>query len=215
MLADTPLAYWRLGESGGSVAADSSGNGHGGTYVGSPTLGVPGALVGDPDTAVEFGGGQGVSIDDGASVNVEAWVWTVASGNMAVARRVNSADGTVQFALGITSGEATWTVGLGSTCAPTVVPSTSAVNDGVFHHIVGTYDPTAGVAAVYVDSVLENSAAAGEGEALCALPSSAALTMAEGGGDLSDFTGVLDEITVYGSALPAARVTAHFSAGAM
>ena len=222
ILADAPLAYWRLGESSGSVAADSSGNGHSGTYVGSPTLGVPGALVDDPDTAVEFSGGQGVSVDDGdravyntASVSVEAWVRTAASGGMAVARRINSADGTVQVALAITGGEATWTVGLGSTCAPTVVPSTSAVNDGVFHHIVGTYDATAGVAAVYVDSVLENSAAAGEGEALCALPSSAALTMAEGGGGLSDFDGVLDEIAVYGSALPAARVTAHFSAGAM
>lgn len=218
ILADAPLAYWRLGESSGTVAADSSGNGHTGTYVGGPTLGVTGALFSDPDTAVAFNGGQGVSIDDGASavyntasVSVEAWVRTVASGDMAVARRINSADGTVQFALAITGGEATWTVGLGSTCAPTVVSSTSAVNDGVFHHIVGTYDATAGVAAVYVDGVLENSAAAGE--ALCAQPSSAALTMAEGGGGLSNFDGVLDEVALYGSALPAVRVTAHFIAG--
>jgi hypothetical protein len=202
------------------VAADSSGNGHTGTYVGGPTLGVAGALFGDSDTAVEFNGGQGVSVDDGASavyntasVSVEAWVWTAASSDMAVGRRINSADGTVQFALTITGGEATSTVGLGSTCAPTVVASISAVNDGVFHHIVGTYDATAGVAAVYVGGVLENSAAAGE--ALCALPSSAALTMAEGGGSLSDFDGVLDEVAVYGWALPAARVTAHFSAGTM
>jgi hypothetical protein len=40
VLADSPLAYWRLGESGGSVAADSGGNGHSGTYVGNPTVGV-------------------------------------------------------------------------------------------------------------------------------------------------------------------------------
>ena len=36
VLADAPLAYWRLGESGGATAADSSGNGRVGTYVTRP-----------------------------------------------------------------------------------------------------------------------------------------------------------------------------------
>jgi hypothetical protein len=35
------------------------------------------------------------------------------------------------------------------------------------------------------------------------------------GQGLSDFVGALDEVALYGSALPAAHVTAHFSAGAM
>jgi cell division septation protein DedD len=98
ILADSLVAYWRLGESSGTVAAD--GSGHSATCVGGPTLGVGGALVSNPDTAVAFGGGLGVSVDGGAgavyntaSVSVEAWVRTVASGDMAVARRINSADG--------------------------------------------------------------------------------------------------------------------------
>ena len=49
------VAYWRLGESSGNVAVDETGN-YNGTYVGTPTLGVDGLLVGDADTAVTFDG---------------------------------------------------------------------------------------------------------------------------------------------------------------
>jgi len=48
VLADTPLAYWRLGETTGTVAHDETGNGHDGTYIGGYTLGQTGALTGDP-----------------------------------------------------------------------------------------------------------------------------------------------------------------------
>lgn len=37
-----------------TTAADASGNGNTGTYLGSPTLGVPGLITGDADTAVDF-----------------------------------------------------------------------------------------------------------------------------------------------------------------
>ena len=33
VLADSPVAYWRLSETSGTSAADSSGNSHGGTYT--------------------------------------------------------------------------------------------------------------------------------------------------------------------------------------
>lgn len=55
VMALSPEAYLRLGESSGTTAVDISGNGHDGTYHGTPTLGVAGA-AGDSDTAVEFGG---------------------------------------------------------------------------------------------------------------------------------------------------------------
>src|SRR6266508_4078199 len=47
VLADEPLAYWRLGESSGTSAADASGNANTGTYAGSPALGATGALDGN------------------------------------------------------------------------------------------------------------------------------------------------------------------------
>ena len=54
--ADAPLAYWRLGESSGTTAADASGNGRTGTYVGGVGLAKPGALSGDANTSVQLDG---------------------------------------------------------------------------------------------------------------------------------------------------------------
>jgi Calx-beta domain len=37
VLADNPVAFWRLGDAGGATAADATGNGYNGTYVGDVT----------------------------------------------------------------------------------------------------------------------------------------------------------------------------------
>src|SRR5690348_17166582 len=58
VLAKKPVAYWRLGESRGPDALDSTGAGHKGVYHGRPTLGQRGAIKGDEDTAVKFDGGR-------------------------------------------------------------------------------------------------------------------------------------------------------------
>ena len=71
VLADEPLAYWRLGEPSGTSAADASGNGNTGTYGGSPTLGATGALAGDTDTATSFDGvNDNVSVPNNAALNL-------------------------------------------------------------------------------------------------------------------------------------------------
>ena len=56
VLADSPRAYWRLGEASGTSAADSSGNNRTGTYLNTPTLSQTGALTADTNTAVAFNG---------------------------------------------------------------------------------------------------------------------------------------------------------------
>ena len=47
LLADNPVAYWRLGEKSGKVAYDYSGNSNSGNYVGGLTLGHAGAVGGE------------------------------------------------------------------------------------------------------------------------------------------------------------------------
>jgi hypothetical protein len=84
ILAKGPVAYWRLGELSGPAAADASGNGHGGTYIGDPAFDQPGAIVGDPDGAVGLdGNGEYVEIpdsvqlsqpDSGNGLTVEVWI---------------------------------------------------------------------------------------------------------------------------------------------
>ena len=80
VLADSPAAYWRLGEASGSSAADSSGNGNGGSYAGGVTLGAP-ALINDPNTAASFDGNDdrmyfsdSASLSPTAAISLEAWV---------------------------------------------------------------------------------------------------------------------------------------------
>jgi hypothetical protein len=77
---DNPSAFWRLDEASGATALDSVG-GHDGTYTGTLTYGVVGALPGDPDTAIEFDGASGYAVAPfSAALNpqgpftVEAWV---------------------------------------------------------------------------------------------------------------------------------------------
>ena len=72
VLADSPAAYWRLGEASGSSAADSSGNGNGGSYSGGVTLGAP-ALINDPNTAASFDGNDDrMYFSDSASLSPTA-----------------------------------------------------------------------------------------------------------------------------------------------
>src|SRR6185369_12380878 len=53
VLADAPRAYWRLGETAGTIALDAAGADPG-TYTGGVTLRQPGALPADVDTAAAF-----------------------------------------------------------------------------------------------------------------------------------------------------------------
>src|SRR3989442_5707000 len=61
VLADHPVAYWRLDEETGTVLVDASGNGNDGTYAGAVTLGQPGALASDSDTAAGVGPAGGAA----------------------------------------------------------------------------------------------------------------------------------------------------------
>jgi hypothetical protein len=54
LLADSPVGLWKLAETSGTTAADSSGNGRNGTYVNSPTLGATGLLPSVADGTAHF-----------------------------------------------------------------------------------------------------------------------------------------------------------------
>jgi hypothetical protein len=84
VLADNPTAYYRLGESSGTTAADSSGNANHGTYDTTTALpngliefGQTGALPFDPDTAVRFRGDLGTSFVDTPVVINPTAPWTI------------------------------------------------------------------------------------------------------------------------------------------
>src|SRR5690606_28297105 len=73
-----PTNYWRMGESSGSTISDTVGFNPLNTFAGA-TLGAPGAIVGDDDTAARFSGASGgmaATVNDGHPPDVftiEAW----------------------------------------------------------------------------------------------------------------------------------------------
>ena len=72
------IAHWRLGENGGTTAWDTTGR-YNGTYTGSPTLGVPGAVTNDPDTAAGFNGSTSKvslpSLGTAGDFTIEGWTY--------------------------------------------------------------------------------------------------------------------------------------------
>jgi hypothetical protein len=85
VLADSPSAYWRLGESSGTTVVDETGA-NPGTYTGGVTLGQPGALQGSLNTSVSLDGVNDYasapdsdSLDATTGVSIEAWAKRVRS----------------------------------------------------------------------------------------------------------------------------------------
>jgi hypothetical protein len=72
------VAHWRLGESSGTTAADTTGS-YNGTYLNGPTLGSPGAITSDPSTSVTFNGtNQRVklpSVPSAGDFSIEGWTY--------------------------------------------------------------------------------------------------------------------------------------------
>ncbi|HXC76943.1 MAG TPA: N,N-dimethylformamidase beta subunit family domain-containing protein, partial [Candidatus Acidoferrum sp.] len=70
------LAHWRLGDASGTTAYDTTGT-YNGTYVNTPTLGVPGAITNDSNTSVTFNGtSQRVTLPSFPSIgdfSIEGW----------------------------------------------------------------------------------------------------------------------------------------------
>ncbi len=79
ILSDTPLAYWRLGESAGATqAVDSSGNGYTATYSGGITFGATGAIANDTNTAISSAGTGKVASPAFSTVTnftIEGWTY--------------------------------------------------------------------------------------------------------------------------------------------
>lgn len=214
VLADSPnMGYWRLGETAGTVAVDSSTAGNTGTYEGTRT-GQSGALASSSDMATSFNGSNtrvttANSYSNLSSVSVEAWFKTTTTtlsrlvafqGAQTVAHNsftpllwIN-ADGTIS-----------WYVYPGYY----TVTSPSAYNNGAWHHVVGTTG-AAGM-FLYIDGVQ------------VATKSGATYTDTFTGywriGNFHTsssneyFSGALDEVAIYNYQLSAAQVSSHYQAG--
>ena len=209
---NTPVGYWRLGETGGTIANDSSlpappGGSAPGIYNGGVTLGQLGPLS-DGDLAATFDGATGyvdmgtaAALDVLTGLSLECWVNMTATTGVLMSRS-DSAGATTQYLLNIVAGSPIFTVGkIGTTVA---VNASTTVNDGQWHHVVGTWDGT--TARIYVDAVFKNSGAFTGPLQDSGLPFR--LGQYSNGGTF--FAGTMDEPAVYGAALVPAQIISHF-----
>jgi hypothetical protein len=88
----------------------------------------------------------------------------------------------------------------------------SSLSDGAWHHLVVTYDGATSISA-YVDGGAVGSAQATSGVLATVLDLSGFEVGRDNAATPAFFSGTLDEAAVYGAALNADRVSAHFAAG--
>jgi hypothetical protein len=211
VMTDSPVSYWRLGETSGTTAADQRGT-NAGTYQSSPTLGAPSLLASDSaNRAVSFDGtNDRVRVSSSASLRIaspltiEAWI------------KPTSLPGTGAFASVVTKAESYSLQFNGPRLELTIIQSgtrrrlqapVGAIVAGQTYHVVGTYDGT--TQRLYVNGTQVASTGLTGGATL----NNNALYIASWNGAREYFRGVIDEVAVYGSALSATRVDAHYDAG--
>jgi hypothetical protein len=204
VLADKPLAYWRLDQLKGPTAADSSGHNVTATYGAIGGFQKPGALVSDSDTGILAATSQAITAPAGtlpASASprtIEFWGATTSCCGQIGASYGNLAAGN-GFSAVYDAGSGQLTVSDGNSSDNVTVSQPYSLNDGQWHLFDFAFHSAQVI--IYVDGV-----AVGTGTL-------AGLTTDTSGNLTAGSPGYLDEVAVYATALSAARIAAHWTAG--
>jgi len=217
ILADSPTFWYRLNESSGTSATDSSGNSNTGTYTASNvTYSVTGAILGDTDKAVTFAStGQlaaATGVVPSGSFSMECWYKTASNISAATSLMANySSNGgfTATFGAGF-AGSATnkinFSVANSSNGFTTTATTTISLN--TWYHLVGTFDNTSHTLSFYVNGSLVGS----NTESTYQAPVGKFYVGSSSYAD--NQSGSYDEAAVYsGTVLSSTRVAAHYTAG--
>lgn len=213
--ADSPLAFYRLGDASGN-AADSSGNGRSASSNGgTKTYGASGLLLGASNGCVDFGATGYFEVASAAWMNVsnitvEAIIRPTAVGGGTqrtfLSRRGSSAavaDTTFGFRVD-SAGKISFYVSAGGTTSGLAGATVLTANTA--YHVAAVYDGSA--VSVYVNGVLDGSAPRTGALNAPAFPIRIGRAQFSDGG----FAGKVDEVALYGTALSGTRIAAHFAA---
>lgn len=214
--ADTPRAWWRLGEPSGSSAVYDVVTGRAATIIGTPTLGASGLITRDDDTAMATDAanegadtGQGATIVSTYPMTFSAVVATTSGVASVIATLLDAANQRVAE-LRHNGTRAWFSVQTAAGVAGDVV-GTVAINDGAPHLVTGVWD-AAGQIHLYTDGV-ENGT-----PVTVAAPNPATRLLIAGGVDYSGPTtgliGTIDEVAAFNTAVSAARIAAWSAARA-
>lgn len=214
VLADSPSSFWRLGESSGPLAVDSSGY-NDATYTGSFTYGVPGAITTDPNTAVQFDNSTAPApysstLNPATAFTLECYVKPTVNGqsSRAIVGSQNRNIGRSGYALYQGFNGNFWECHIGNGTTVTMfLQGTTPIEAGKWYHLAVVYDPNDAAAngRLYVNGVQESSGIGGF------LPNNAQPFTIGGRQGLGNYTGIIDELAFYNYALTANQISNHWS----
>ncbi len=202
-----------------------------GAYAGGPTLGVPGLVTGQPDTAADLDGiNDGVLIGDSASINLttraerttELWFEAdTLAGRQVLYEEGGTVNGLNVYLDGATLYATAWGSTLGWS-NDLVTSATVAVNTR--YHVAITLDAVGTRALVlYVNGTPVSSATKTDANQWNAHSDDGAIGFLNGGTRFHDgnssgtgnfpFDGTIDEIVLFNGIVPAANIANHHAAG--
>jgi len=214
IMRDQPIAYYRLGEVSGTTAKDSS-TGPNGTINGGVTLGQPGAIRGEPNTAMAFDGSTGyvdtgVLISNYTAISVECWVKATSTTFANYARIVASdyvGNGTAVEFLTNPHGVGTF-FQIGNGTSQNGIGDSTTLTTSAYIHFVGTWD---GASLYLYRNGIRNGPAAYSGTLGT---TSVSIALGRNNGYSGDYwPGIIDEATIYNIALTPDQITAKYQAG--
>ncbi|MCW2847311.1 MAG: signal peptidase [Marmoricola sp.] len=219
VVADSPYLYWKLDDTSGTTTADTSGTNHPGTLLAQTTaFNQVGALTSEtPNRAMGF---SVTSITANAAVaapstfSVEAWVKSTSTTGgriIGFGNASGSTTATTQDRLLYLGANGKVYFGVGS--AKTTVASTGVVNNGTWHHVVGTFVAGASGMKLYVDGALQGSTTATvQSYSANGYWRAGAEQMTGWASNPTDnyYDGTLDELAVYTDVLTPAEALSHY-----
>ena len=220
ILADNPIAYYRLEETSGTTAADSSASGlYPGTYNPDgayPQMGLPGIDINSiglsAAATASVTAGYYPDLNPQGPFSFEVWARPTSAPTGSNWRCPIGNFGGWGTGGGYGSGWYVYqTPNPGSGFAFVMAPTTVWISTGYslfnWYHLVGTYDGT--TAAFYVNGALIGSQAA---TGFLANPGNA-LGIGQRADGYGYWDGDLDEVAIYTNALSAAQILAHYEIG--
>jgi PKD repeat protein len=215
------VSYWRMGESSGTSLADSKGTSTATTF-GGVTLGVPGGVAGDPNTAARFDGSNdnaqaNLNLSGTSKVTVEFWMkWNDFANDDRLAMEFTSSyhDNAGGFLIDPDAPQngGTFAVGIGMGASRNTAYF-ARPTAGAWHHYAFVLDTTAPAAqqiTPYIDGQPVAYTKLDSGTGAGAFANSTLYMMSRAGTQLFGL-GDLDELAVYNTALSASTIDEHYA----
>jgi RHS repeat-associated protein len=218
VLADSPLAFWRLNElSAAAAAVDSSGHRNNGSYSGGVFLGTT-AEADSGDKAATFNAVTGyASVPNSASLNptsaitLEAWVKPSASYSEPIVLKSFTSHAAPYYQYGLFQEGSAIRMDLSVSGTRVTANSTASLTIGAWNYVVATWDGV--TIRFYINGLTAGTASASGTLSSYATPVDlATYENLRTFGSPYFWGGALDEVAIYSTALSATRMMAHLAA---